>query len=70
MIAETRASSPLIGSDTVQGTVVYGADGQEIGTIERVMIGKTSGGGCRTRSSVSADTSASAAITIPFLGTT
>ena len=33
----------LIASDKVEGTAVYGADGQEIGTIERVMIEKTSG---------------------------
>ena len=37
---ETRT---VIGSDKVAGTAVYGADDQEIGTIERVMIEKTSG---------------------------
>lgn len=36
-------TSDLIGSDKVQGTRVYGANGEAIGTIERVMIGKTSG---------------------------
>jgi PRC-barrel domain len=33
----------LIGSDKVEGTAVYGADRQKIGSIERVMIDKVSG---------------------------
>ena len=33
----------LIGSDKVQGTAVYDADGNKVGSIERVMIEKTSG---------------------------
>src|SRR4051812_44447801 len=33
----------LIGSDKVEGTSVYGADRNKIGSIERVMIDKTSG---------------------------
>ena len=33
----------LIGSDKVQGTAVYGPDGEKIGSIERVMIEKVSG---------------------------
>jgi hypothetical protein len=33
----------LIGSDKVEGTAVYGADGGAIGSIERVMIDKVSG---------------------------
>ena len=33
----------LIGSDKVEGTAVYGADNQKIGSIERVMIDKVSG---------------------------
>jgi PRC-barrel domain len=33
----------LIGSDKVEGTAVYGADEQRIGTIQRVMIDKISG---------------------------
>jgi hypothetical protein len=33
----------LIGSDKVEGTAVYGADESKIGSIERVMIDKTSG---------------------------
>jgi hypothetical protein len=33
----------LIGSDKVEGTAVYGADENKIGSIERVMIDKISG---------------------------
>jgi hypothetical protein len=33
----------LIGSDKVEGTAVYGADDNKIGSIERVMIDKISG---------------------------
>src|SRR5271155_2985442 len=33
----------LIGSDKVEGTPVYGADDNKIGSIKRVMIDKTSG---------------------------
>ena len=33
----------LIGSDKVEGTAVYGADDNKIGSIERVMIEKNSG---------------------------
>ncbi len=33
----------LIGSDKVEGTAVFDADGNKIGAIERVMIEKTSG---------------------------
>ena len=33
----------LIGSDKVQGTSVFDADGNKVGSIERVMIEKTSG---------------------------
>jgi PRC-barrel domain len=40
---ETRETSSLIGSDKVEGTAVYGADEQKIGSIERVMIEKLSG---------------------------
>ncbi len=38
-----RETSTLIGSDKVDGTAVYGADGEKIGSIERVMIEKTTG---------------------------
>jgi hypothetical protein len=43
MATETRETGTLIGSDKVEGTAVYGADRQKIGSIERVMIDKTSG---------------------------
>ena len=33
----------LIGSDKVEGTAVYGADGNKIGSIKRVMLDKRSG---------------------------
>jgi hypothetical protein len=33
----------LIGSDKVEGTSVYGADGEKIGSIERVMLETISG---------------------------
>lgn len=38
-----RETAGLIGSDKVEGTAVYGADGEKIGSIERVMIEKISG---------------------------
>jgi sporulation protein YlmC with PRC-barrel domain len=40
---EAREMGNLIGSDKVEGTPVYGADSKKIGSIERVMIDKTSG---------------------------
>jgi len=40
---EEREQGNLIGSDKVQGTAVYGADKQKVGSIERVMIDKISG---------------------------
>ena len=43
MAMETNETGNLIGSDRVQGTAVYGSDGNKIGSIERVMIEKTSG---------------------------
>jgi PRC-barrel domain len=33
----------LIGSDKVDGTAVYGSDGNRIGSVERIMIDKLSG---------------------------
>jgi hypothetical protein len=42
MAAEDETVS-LIGSDKVEGTAVFDADGNRIGAIERVMIEKTSG---------------------------
>lgn len=43
MAQEARETSTLIGSDKVDGTAVYGADGEKIGSIERVMIEKMTG---------------------------
>jgi hypothetical protein len=43
MATEERETGTLIGSDKVEGTAVYGADESQIGSIERVMIDKTSG---------------------------
>ncbi len=40
---EKRETAALIGSDKVDGTAVYGTDQQKIGSIERVMIDKTTG---------------------------
>ena len=40
---EQRETGTLIGSDKVEGTAVYGADGAEDRPIERVMIDKISG---------------------------
>jgi hypothetical protein len=42
-MAAERETISLIGSDKVQGTTVYCADGEKIGVIERVMIEKVSG---------------------------
>jgi hypothetical protein len=38
-----RETVSLIGSDKVEGTAVYGTDGQKIGSVQRVMIDKISG---------------------------
>jgi PRC-barrel domain len=43
MLLDAQETVSLIGSDKVQGTAVFGPDGQKIGSIERVMIGKISG---------------------------
>ena len=43
MVTEARETSSLIGSDKVEGTAVYGAGDEKIGSIERVMIDKKSG---------------------------
>jgi len=43
MAAKQRETTSLIGSDRVEGTAVYGADQQKIGSIERIMIDKVSG---------------------------
>jgi hypothetical protein len=39
----TRETVSLIGSDKVEGTYVYGTDGTQIGSIERVMLDKHTG---------------------------
>jgi PRC-barrel domain len=43
MAMDDRETGNLIGSDKVEGTAVYGADDNKIGSIERVMIDKISG---------------------------
>src|SRR5215467_14907862 len=43
MATEARETTGLIGSDKVEGTYVYDAKGEHIGSIERVMIEKRSG---------------------------
>jgi PRC-barrel domain len=40
---ETRETHSLIGSDKVEGTAVYRSNGDKVGNIARVMIGKQSG---------------------------
>jgi hypothetical protein len=43
MLLDAQETVNLIGSDKVQGTPVYGPDGQRIGSIERVMIERSVG---------------------------
>ena len=43
MATEARETAGLIGSDKAEGTAVYDANGEKIGSIERVMIEKRSG---------------------------
>ena len=40
---ERDMSGDLIGSDRVEGTAVYSTDGEKIGHIKKVMLGKRSG---------------------------
>ncbi len=42
-MTETTETADLIGSDKVEGTSVFSADGEKMGTIERVMLGKKTG---------------------------
>jgi hypothetical protein len=42
-IDNRRETVSLIGSDKVEGTAVYGSDERKIGTIQRIMLDKTSG---------------------------
>jgi hypothetical protein len=41
--AQRTSPKPLIESDRVEGTAVYGSDNSHIGTIKRLMIDKVSG---------------------------
>jgi len=43
MTDDRRETVSLIGSDKVEGTAVYGADGEKIGSVQRIMIDKISG---------------------------
>ncbi len=43
MLDEKTRNDSLIGSDRVEGTTVYGRDGNKIGTVRRIMIDKLSG---------------------------
>ncbi|CAN5405555.1 PRC-barrel domain-containing protein [soil metagenome] len=43
MTTEARETVSLIGSDKVEGTAVFGPDGERIGAIERLMIEKRTG---------------------------
>src|SRR3954453_16930297 len=43
MAIEDQETKNLIGSDKGEGTAVYGADNQKIGSIQQVMIDKISG---------------------------
>lgn len=43
MVTEAQETAGLIGSDKVEGTNVYGAKREKIGSIERVMIDKRTG---------------------------
>jgi hypothetical protein len=43
MVTEARETGTLIGSDKVEGTAVFGTTDERIGSIERVMIEKTTG---------------------------
>ena len=43
MAIEARETAGLIGSDKVEGTAVYDAKGENIGSIKRVMLDKRSG---------------------------
>ena len=42
-VSERRETHELIGSDKVEGTAVYRSNGEKVGSIARVMIGKKSG---------------------------
>jgi hypothetical protein len=42
-VDSSKETVSLIGSDKVEGTAVYGADDERIGSVQRVMIDKRSG---------------------------
>ena len=42
-VDDRRETVSLIGSDKIEGTAVYGADQNKIGSVQRVMIDKSSG---------------------------
>jgi hypothetical protein len=42
-MAEVLETTDLIGSDKVEGTSVFASNGEKMGSIERVMLGKKSG---------------------------
>ena len=42
-VDDRRETVSLIGSDKVEGTAVYGADDNKIGSVQRIMIDKVSG---------------------------
>lgn len=43
METETRETHRLIASDRVEGTAVYNAEGERLGTVRRFMVDKASG---------------------------
>lgn len=43
MLQEKEMNSDLIGSDRVEGTAVYGADKDKIGSVEKLLIEKRGG---------------------------
>lgn len=43
MLDEKTNDHAVIGSDRVEGTTVYGRDGDKIGTVKRILIDKKSG---------------------------
>ena len=43
MMQDKQQQDNLIGSDRVEGTTVYGSDGDKIGSVENLLIDKQSG---------------------------
>lgn len=43
MLEEKTRDHTIIGSDRVEGTAVYGREGNKIGTVRRILIDKVSG---------------------------